>query len=131
MDPTQEAAQTQKESTTNRVWVYDSLNNWVCLEDPVVEPKPEALKEDIAAPEKVELNASESQAEPVEPSSVKDAAEGEKKEEVVSPSEEQKDVYTLIQKFDIVQKKKLYQHDTLGLTYVQSLKDREAEVLTA
>lgn len=131
MDPTPEATQIAKEANSNRIWVYDSLNNWVCLEDPVVEAKPEATKEDTHVLGE-QMNTPQAEDEPIQASTVKETPEGEKKEEEAAvTSEEQKDVYTLIQKFDIVQKKKLYQHDTLGLAYVQSLKNSEADVLTA
>lgn len=47
MDPTSETkemhANREEKVHSNKIWVFDTLNNWVCLEDPIVECKTVAV----------------------------------------------------------------------------------------
>lgn len=123
----QETEAPQKKINTNKLWVYEAANGWICLEDATAQKKLESLKEAAA----VDGELLEQPESPPEAPIVSDQNEvKENQAEVEVKPEEDRTVYTLIEKFDIVQEKKLYLNSVLGLCYVEKLKDKEAEVIT-
>jgi hypothetical protein len=113
----------QNTGISNKIWVYDSSNHWVCLEDkslPVVETS--GPKKD----ESINLDQSPPNIENQSPEKLELTEEEKKKES----AEKIKETYTLIEKYDIPIRRNNYVHETLGIVSAIKINSEEATVIT-